>query len=603
MDEGTNRGKQMNYEISNIRFNHKPTKREVQTRHPFYSKLEKKQQTFYNIPDEPRYLFKAYSLGHCIKPRAFRLDEGSSGNSAKVNTIILDFDNLTEVQCKFVKAVVNGKFKIIDEIYGDYSAGMKSLLKENEGISNYNPPKWKFKVFFPVENCLCRYEDVHRAFLEAVAFFNPTFPMDDVVRVFKAWVKCNNNKKRNNRLKVTDPMFKGWILPDVAMLNSYRTQVTYSCNPEQKEKVKVVDDFDISRSLPVGMNKYKVTGISDYQGLDWKDEDCGSGSEKVDLDKELVKKTSDYIEKFMSSDCEWKFKLPTSRSEFAKKLRKCKFDDLVVPIEIGIFNALRFAPPNLTLEIEKLKMDISKFGRMFTYIAMEFNRQGGAKTSLPDIVESVVRGMMEIHGMKLMEQTISRGWNKVLAYEMAKSIAKAGKTYANWRARQKLKETTTSEEVIGALEKWRQSGSRADFVGYLKAREKDIKARIDEVDAIKMNYTYGRRDVKKELIHKALNRQLKFDTMLEFVGWARENMNKDRFDGDFKDETFNRWYEEYRAIWNNTHLKDNQIGRKQRKSKWDDMFKGKSKEEISDAISKLEVSKQMKYKLRLQYLR
>ena len=114
------------------------------------------------------------------------------------------------------------------------------------GIPNSIPPKWGYKVFYPIERVVMK-EEIHDAFLEAVAFFNPTFPMDEVERVFKAWVKCNNNKKRDDMLKVSDPIFNGWILPDVAMLNSFRTQITYGVDVEQKEKIKVIDDWTISR--------------------------------------------------------------------------------------------------------------------------------------------------------------------------------------------------------------------------------------------------------------------------------------------------------------------------------------------------------------------
>ena len=258
----------MFYEISNVVFNHKPTEWEITHKNPFHaSKKSKVGNDYYLVEDKPQNLFDVFQRGHCIKPHA-----PTTPKLAVAQTIILDFDNLTKEQCDFIKSIVDGKYEFKHceceglEMRGDYSAGTKVRLHENKDIPNYVPPRWGYKVFYPIHRVVMK-DEIYDAFLEAVAFFNPTFPMDEVRRVFKAWVKCNNNKKRDDRLKVTDPIFEGWVLPDVAMLNNFRNQITYGVDVGQREKVKTIGDEAISR-YSASMSKFPSTSKKDWwQGL------------------------------------------------------------------------------------------------------------------------------------------------------------------------------------------------------------------------------------------------------------------------------------------------------------------------------------------------
>ena len=67
--------------------------------------------------------------------------------------------------------------------------------------------------------------------MDAVAFFNPTFTMEQVKDVWASWKKADNRKA-----KIKDPMFDGWILPDVAMVKNFRNQITYGVDTTQIEK-------------------------------------------------------------------------------------------------------------------------------------------------------------------------------------------------------------------------------------------------------------------------------------------------------------------------------------------------------------------------------
>ena len=167
----------MYYEISNVVSNHKFTEHERKYKNPF-SKTNKDTNQVYLVKDNPQDLFKVYALGHCLRPRPFK-----DAKDADVNTIVLDFDNLTQLQYDFVKAIVKGEFK--EGICGDDSAGMKTWRKEYEGIDGATPKHWKFKVFYPT-SCLCVYDEVYNAFLEAVSLFNPLRTIDEVKKV---WAK------------------------------------------------------------------------------------------------------------------------------------------------------------------------------------------------------------------------------------------------------------------------------------------------------------------------------------------------------------------------------------------------------------------------------
>lgn len=602
----------MYYEVSNVVFNHKPTVWEVQHIGPFKKFVKGKAQTYFLVEDKPENMFKAYSLGFSLKPHAFKVNEGASGKTAFVNTIVLDFDNLTEVQCDFVKAVVNGKYTFIPGMCGDYSSGMKMNLHNNKGIPDYKPSVWKYKVFFPVEDCLSTYEDVYRAFLSAVAFFNPFFPMEEVERVWAAWVKCNNHK--TGSITVNDPMFKGWILPDVAMMHSIRTQVTYSCDPEQSEKVKQFDDETIASLLPVGISKFPYTDKFDYAGVDWRSDQMDNGkegNEAGEVDRRKLEVLTNAIKGRMMELASGRLDkteitIPTSKDKFAKMLWKVKIEDLVIPPESKFLHTRIFISKlDLTIDLEMMKREFKENARTFLYLALEYRRQGGELRVWDETIDSTLRAMSEIHGMKLYAELERRKWMSTLADTMARSMLKSAVKFKAWRMMQKMKDTTTDPKVLEARDVWRKSRSKEDMKNYLRLRSADVKARMERADEITNPYSYHRQGTKKKMITRALNRQKKLVEVEEWKDWVRSQLNVDCLEGDYSDKVLEKWHEEYRAKWNKTHLDSNRIERKhhkQHKSKWSDMFDGKSKEEIEQTISALDITKQLKSYLRKQYL-
>ena len=592
----------MNYEISNVVFNHKPTKWEITHRNPFHaSKKSKVGNDFYLVADNPQNLFKVFQLGHCIKPHA-----PSTPSLAVAHTIILDFDNLTRGQCDFIKSIVNGRCEFKHGMCGDYSAGTKVRLHENEGIPNYEPPKWGYKVFYPIERVVMK-EEIYDAFLEAVAFFNPTFTMDEVKRVFKAWVKCNNNKNGNDRLKVSDQIFHGWILPDVAMLNSFRTQITYGVNVGQKEKIKVMDD-DVIRRLVSSMSefprlsKFPSTSKNDWaQGL-WEANEIEDA--KGDSQDESNKKMKDKILEMLKSSIitQEPIHLPTSKPQFAQMLGMEIFNDLVLPFEDvrRLMAACWSKSRNLTIDMYKMKMNANTIGKTMARLAYELNIQDSNSRFKNRIAHWMVKDCVSffksIHGMNIFTILDKKQTSEILE-TMARSMVSAITTFKEWRTRQKLKATLSDPIVIEAREKWSATSKGEDGKSYFKLLESDIQKRMDNPP--KIPYAYRRRGLKKEMVLRALNNLVILPTVEDWIEWIKKNLAKR--DGVFTDEVIGSWYREYRERWNETYESD-KIHQKHHKSKWSETFKGKSYEEIETIINGLEITKQMKYKLRKQYL-
>ena len=587
----------MYYEISNVVFNHKPTNWDIRHKNPFHaSKKSKMGNDYYRIEDTPQNLFKMFQKGHCIKPHA-----PTSPRLAVAHAIILDFDNLTKEQCDLVKSIVN---EAKDGMCGDYSAGTKVRLHENNGIPNYEPPKWGYKVFYPIERVVMK-EEIYDAFLEAVAFFNPNFTKDEVRSVFKSWVKCNNNKKRDDMLKVSDPIFNGWILPDVAMLNNFRNQITYGVDVEQREKIKTIDDFTISR-YTTSMAKFPSTSKKDWPKGMWEAnevEEAKVGSQ----DESIKKRIGNALGMLRASLSKQEpTHLPMSRPHFAQMLGVTKFDDLVLPFEDvrHLMAACWSKSRNLTIDMYKMKLDATLIGKTTARLACEVRVQSKGNVAKPKsqgkaigwMVEDCVSLFKSIHGMNVFAMLDERQTNVVLE-AMSRSMVMSIASYNEWRTREKLKRTLSDPKVIEAREKWKRTKDKEDGEAYFKLREEDFKRRMSNPPSLP--YAYRRRGLKKEMIEHALNSLSMLPTVEDWIEWVKMNLTK--HDGVVDDEAIGGWYREYRERWNETHEVD-KIKHKHHKSKWYDMFKGKSHEEIEAIINGLNIKKQMKYKLRKQYL-
>ena len=588
----------MYYEISNVVFNHKLTEWEIQHANPFSKTTgrgkNKRRQDFFLTKDYPRNLFAVYSSGFCIKPHAFKED-----GDMFLNSIVLDFDNLTEIQCEFVKYVVNGKYEF-KKIYGDYSSGMKTEMFQNDGIENWKPTKWKYKVFYPVENCLSTYEDVNEKFIEAVAFFNPFRSMDEVREVWAKWRKANNRKDR-----ISDPIFKDWILPDVQMANNTRNQITYSVDPSQPEKVKQFDDTWLYRHLPVaGSGKYPTTSKYDYKGLDWKIEESKPDIErKKPIDDAVVE-----CEKKILANIHFpydKFNLPISKAGFSRLLHRNHFTDLVVGSSgLTLLLAKVFKKhsegTDLTVKMDDMKKDASLAGKCFARILAEIRNQGLTTSMKEEAFQDIIRAFKEIHGQKVFN-VLSKNETREIAHEMARSFMSAWMNYRSWRCCQRLMKTNVNPKVIEARNRWRDTKDEYDRDEFYRELNKDIMERLKESQKPEYDcpYDFHRRGFKAEVFSILMNGEIKIETPEDFVSRMRIDIVPSS-DGEYSDELLKKWHVQYKTMWNREYP-ENPIGRKSRRDKWNAKFQGKSKDEINEIIDGLEVSKQMKYKLRTQY--
>ena len=177
----------------------------------------------------------------------------------------------------------------------------------------------------------------------------------------------------------------------------------------------------------------------------------------------------------------------------------------------------------------------------------------------------------------------------------------------------KLKHLGTVENAayLQHLRDYRATGD-VKFLGeFMKAQKQYMVAHWNLADEIHLPYTYTKRGVKKWLIEYASVMGLKFVSQEEWIDWSYGAMNTKSGLGEVTEEMLSRWYADYKRefnkYWNINKLKNintRQDGdRIHNKSKWSEIFKGKSKDEIADIIKNSDLSKQMKYKLRKDYLK
>ena len=151
--------------------------------------------------------------------------------------------------------------------------------------------------------------------------------------------------------------------------------------------------------------------------------------------------------------------------------------------------------------------------------------------------------------------------------------------------------------MIEARDKWRRTKNQEDGKSYFKLLESDIQKRMDNPPQIP--YAYRRRGLKKEMVMRALNSLVMLPNVEDWIEWVKKNLEKR--DGLVADEVIGSWYREYREKWNETHESD-KIQHKHHKSKWSEIFKRKSCEEIEEIIKNIP-SKQTRFRLRKEYLR
>lgn len=604
----------MYYEISNIVFNHKLSEHEIRHSNPFAKTIgrgkKKTRQNFFLVKDKPEKLFQFYKAGFCLKPHAFNFEKEQQPDCF-VNCIVLDFDNLTKEQCEFVKS---------SSTYGDYSSGMKTKLKEIEGIPNAPlPAVWKYKVFFGVEKCLCTYEDVDAKFLEAVMFYNPERNQEEVKATWIAWKKANNRK--NNVTGVFQTRFNGWILPDVAMLNSYRTQITYGVDVNQAEKSKVVEDDWIYRHFPTaGAGKFPTTDKSSYYGLDWKVEEAKPDRTKKDEPNEnAIKSDMEALTKMASFNYD-RFNLPMSKARLCVLLKKNHLDDVVLGGSSLKFMLVKIFGKqlDLTLSVDELMRDASLVGKSIARVLCETRKQGLTMFTRHHALEDCVKAFKEIHGQNVFQELDVRDKKnnthrmEEVVRQIAKSFEVAALSFPRWRHEQRLAKTPMSQNVIAARDKWRDSGLEEDMIEFFKVRNKDIMERWEEAKTSEYNspYDYHRRGFKAEVFKMLMDGEIKIETPEEFVDRMRMDIVPSS-DGEYSDELLKKWHVQYKTMWNKEHPEDKlrkkhkqykRYVQKRTSMKYDKMFKDMTLSDRKEWIESSDLHRQTKKRLLERYV-
>ena len=637
----------MKISFGNAIYNHKPTDADMKWHSGFLDR--KKQPISCPVREDTveNYAF-AYDNGICVKGYRF-----TSEKDIWKRTFICDFDNLTEQQFNKVVELVKNNPQGLRRIQGRFSSGMKVDLYNHEGIPDWKPTKWKYKVFFPLDEfyssngVMCVREEVEQAYLDVVQFFNQWSERKRTEEVARLWLKANNQSMyykhgknkgllRNNHpaLVIEDPMFKDYILPDPVEVTNPRHQITYSVVPEMEEPFKFLKDEDWERILGRGMaSRFPATTKSDFTDLvdlpyDAKDswEKKLSKSEKK-LDNRLGEKNGTYklVEKALNgcirNQPEDGREIPTSKSGMAKKSGKNEWKDLMFDFQLASStNRAIYTNWESGYDMEKVRKTMKDTVKFLVRCEAELELGLNGKPTRQSIIGKTIHDL-PWYASKIFGETFIENMNQQNLTSLAKSISnaieKACDMFKAWRLEQKcLKLMEENPELNG---QWRMArarlGETANFEEYYKTKNELENSVLEQARSIEFPYVYVRRGLKKEMVEMALNEGRPMSKM-EFVSFVMEKTVE--HDGCVDEEKVEGWYRDYQSRFNKAQrmelgnegiygqmtgyqLKNGKV-RKEHKSKYDELFKSKSRNEISNIIDSMNISRGRKSQLRKEWL-
>lgn len=449
--------------------------------------------------------------------------------------------------------------------------------------------------------------------------------MEQVKEIWDKWLKANNRKNM-----ISDPIFKDWILPDVAMLNSFRTQITYGVKPDLKED-HIVKEFPKNDIYSIAA--FPAGGIQDYEGLEWRPEEA---IEDKDVPEQVLSAWMNQI--YSAFDIEiynaaqnpndLKIQLPTSKSMVARRLKKQNFEDLVWDDKFnGILNARLYAKEidfdiALTIAKDTARTLARNLMEMEYQRNLNFNRADSVKNNLNAIIHDTIVVVRQRCGLTIFsDKKGKQKFNtKKLKEAIGKSIVNATQNFFRFRTKMKMKhvEAIWNPPHIQILKQYVETGDKALLNLYNEQRKEWIADNIQEADKVKIPYTYRKRGLKKWLISVA-NLDLSEEELAfldlepkrlkdadEWVKWCMETLNARQDDlNDVSEDDLKKWYRDYRREYNaKWGLLDDKIDKRtgKKSSKYDELFNGKSKEEISDLIDKMDISRGRKSQLRKEWL-
>lgn len=647
----------MKISLGNATYNHKPDANDM-VWHSGFLNCKKQPISCPVIEDTATNYTWAYDNGLCVKGYMFKTEK-----DIWKRTFICDFDNLTETQYNKVIELV--KTCGLKTIQGRQSSGMKIDCHQHEGIPDWKPSKWKYKVFFPLDEfyssngVMSIREEVERAYLDIVWFFNQNETRtrgqsDDVARL---WLKANNQSKfykhgkrkglprtRHPSLVIEDIIFKDWILPDPVEVSNPRHQITYAVIPEQNEPFKYMGDDGWQRlfhspivaRFPASL-KRTFTSIIDLP-YDFKDElnkrISKTQGKMEDLDKDEIKQLTMRTLKAMENmddDDDITPTIPTSKSKMAIAASQNEWKDLILDTKAAArVNRAIYTDWEWGYEMDKVREAMNELVKFLVRCEIEYeigclNKSSGAighpdkglvldriLHDLPYYIKAMF-GATYVNGME-------DGKRKALAKSMAKTILTRYQTFKVWRLEHKCLMTIENDEDLNS--KWKAARKElshtADFKAYYAIKEQLLNEVGTTAVQRQFPYIYVRRGLKKEMIANALN-EGKPMSMEQFVEWTMNKVTAQ--DGLIEEEKVRKWYRDYQSRFNKNQnmgtgdemiddaltgyvLKNGKVLRKhkQRKSPYDEIFKGMTKEEISAWIDNADIYRQTKKRLKERYL-
>lgn len=640
----------MKISLGNATYNHKPDASDMVWHSGF---LDSKKQPISCpvIEDTSANYAWAYDNGLCVKGYMFK-----SEKDIWKRTFVCDFDNLTEEQYNKVIELVNTCG--LKTIQGRQSSGMKIDCHQHEGIPGWKPAKWKYKVFFPLDEfynsngVMSIREEVERAYLDIVWFFNREASSreksDDVARL---WLKANNQSKfykhgnrkglprtRHPSLVIEDPIFKDWILPDPVEVTNPRHQITYAVIPEQHEPFKYMGDEDWQRlfhspivtRFPASL-KRTFTDIIDLP-YDFKDElnkrieetlrQSKTQGKMEDPDKAEIKQLTTRTLNAMDIDGTNTIPIiPTSKSKMAISASQNEWKDLILDTKTAAkVNRTIYTDWEYKYEMDKVKEAMNDLVKFLVRCEIEYEvgttGQPDKELMLDKILHDLPYYTKAIFGPTYMNG-MEDDKRKTLAKSMAKTILTKYQTYRTWRLEQKCLMTIEDDDILNS--EWKEARKQLsltmDFKAYYAIKERLLNEVGTTAKQRQFPYIYVRRGLKKEMIEKALNKGNPM-SMEQFVDFTMDKATQK--DGLIEEEKVRKWYRDYQSRFNknqNIHLENAIYGdmtgyvlkngkvRKSSKARnrYAEMFKDKTPEQILEIISQMDISRARKSQLRREW--
>ena len=609
----------MKISLGNATYNHKPDQNDM-VWHSGFLNCKRQPISCPIIEDTATNYAWAYDNGLCVKGYMFKTEK-----DIWKHTFVCDFDNLTEAQYNKVIELV--KTCGLKTIQGRQSSGMKMDCYQHEGIPDWKPSKWKYKVFFPLDEfynsngVMSIREEVEKAYFDIVWFFNndgcqgqppSREKSDDVARL---WLKANNQSKfykhgkkkglprtRHPALTIEDPIFSNWILPDPVEVTNPRHQITYAIIPEQHEPFKYMRDEDWERIFHCHMvarfptsTKDTFTEIVDLP-YDFKDELEKAKSAKCEkmgepTTSEVSQLTQAILNALKKPGKGTTPAIPTSRSKMAKLSQKNEWQDLIIDTKTAAtVNRAIYSDWEYEYEMDKVKPVMNDTVKFLTRCEVEYefgvNGQPTKGAVLNKVVNDLPYYTTAIFGDTFIEKMNTKKLNP-LARSMANKILKTYQTFKVWRREQKILMTIAEDPNLNSkwMEARKQLSLTMDFKAYYAIKEQLLNEVGTTAVQRKFPYIYVRRGLKK-LIEEEKVRKWYRDYQSRF------NKNQKMGTGDEMIDNSLTGYV----------LKNGKVRKSSKaRNRYAEMFKDKTPEEIREIISQMDISRARKSQLRREW--